>query len=153
MCKGNIVKTDTHTQIHDYIPSKNTTASSTGVGKVNVNVSTKNGLKKLGERTLVERFDIKFQVKIEMVPSCRVMVYYVRKDKEVVADSAELDVENKLENQVYTRKKSQTSKVCPFCFSQFINKLGTSDFVGIIRFVTSFVDKSDKVMTCNNETI
>ena len=40
-----------------------------------------------------------------MVPSCRVMVYYVRKDKEVVADSVELDVEDKLENQVkaYTR--------------------------------------------------
>ena len=119
MCKGNIVKADTHTQIHDYIPSKNTTASSTGVGKVNVNVTTKNGLKKLGERILVERFDIKFQVKIEMVPSCRVMVYYVRKDKEVVADSAELDVEDKLENQVYTWEKSHIFKPAKYVRSLF----------------------------------
>ena len=37
---------------------------------------------------------------MEMVPSCRVMVYYVRKDKEVVADSVSVDVEDRLENQV-----------------------------------------------------
>ena len=37
---------------------------------------------------------------MEMVPSCRMMVYYVREDKEVVADSVDFDVEDKLENQV-----------------------------------------------------
>ncbi len=34
------------------------------------------------------------------MPSCRVMVYYVRRDKEVVADSVDFDVEDKLQNQV-----------------------------------------------------
>ena len=42
----------------------------------------------------------------------------------------------------------QTNKVC-----LFVNKLGTSDLGGIIRLVKSFSDKSDKVMTCNIETI
>ena len=76
MCKGNIVKAGTHTQFHDMKKQNLTT------------------------RSLVENFDIKFRVTMDMVPSCRVMVYYVRKDKEVVADSVELDVEDKLENQV-----------------------------------------------------
>ena len=34
------------------------------------------------------------------MPSCGVMVYYIRQDKEVVADSIQLDVEDKFENQV-----------------------------------------------------
>ena len=120
MCKGNIVKADTHTQFHDYIPNKNTTTipsnnTTTNSSNPNKTLTTSKRrlwwlpepqpLKKLGARPLVEKFEIKFRVKIEMVPSCRVMVYYVRKDKEVVADSVELDVEDKLENQVkaYTR--------------------------------------------------
>ena len=77
MCKDNIVNTDTHTQFHDDMKKQNHTA-----------------------RPLVERFDIKFQVTMAMVPSCRVMVYYVRKDKEVVVDSVNVDIEDKLENQV-----------------------------------------------------
>ena len=132
MCKGNIAKADTHTQIHDYIPNKNATTSPTRVGEITSNATRTNSpnptrtlttskrrfwwlsepqpLKKLGARPLVEKFDIKFRVKIEMVPSCRVMVYYIRKDTEVVADSVELDVEDKLENQVYTWKKSHIFK-------------------------------------------
>ena len=37
---------------------------------------------------------------MEMVPSCKLMVYYVRKDKEVVVDTINFDVEDKLKNQV-----------------------------------------------------
>ena len=120
MCKGNIEKADTHTQFHDYILNKNTTTipsnnTTTNSSNPNKTLTTSKRrlwwlpepqpLKKLGARPLVEKFEIKFRVKIEMMPSCRVMVYYVRKDKEVVADSVELDVEDKLENQVkaYTR--------------------------------------------------
>ena len=43
---------------------------------------------------------ITFQVTQAMVPSCRLLVYYVRKDGETVADSIVVDVEDKLENQV-----------------------------------------------------
>ena len=125
MCKGNIVKADTHTQFHDYIPNKNTTTipsnnTTTNSSNPNKTLTTSKRrlwwlpepqpLKKLGTRPLVEKFEIKFRVKIEMVPSCRVMVYYIRKDKEVVADSVELDVGDKLENQVYTWKKSHIFK-------------------------------------------
>ncbi|KAK3727994.1 hypothetical protein QZH41_015942, partial [Actinostola sp. cb2023] len=38
-----------------------------------------------------------------MVPSCRLLVYYARKDGETVADSMVIDVEDKLENQVFVR--------------------------------------------------
>ena len=48
----------------------------------------------------VEEFEIKFNVTQQMVPSCRILVYYIRSDKETVADSMVLDVEDKLENQV-----------------------------------------------------
>ena len=94
MCKGNIVKAGTHTQFHDVMKKQNSTTTS-----------------------LVENFDIKFRVTMDMVPSCRVMVYYVRKDKEVVADSVELDVEDKLQNQVITYK------VCPHWLSQFCEQI------------------------------
>ena len=43
---------------------------------------------------------IEFMVTQSMVPSCRLLVYYVRKDGETVADSMVIDVEDKLENQV-----------------------------------------------------
>ena len=48
----------------------------------------------------MEEFEIKFNVTQEMVPSCRILVYYIRTDKETVADSIVFDVEDKLENQV-----------------------------------------------------
>ena len=83
MCKGNIVNADTHTQFHDEMKKQSHTT-----------------------RPLVERFDIKFQVTMAMVPSCRVMVYYVRKDKEVVVDSVNVDVEDKLENQVKATRET-----------------------------------------------
>ena len=125
MCKGKFVETGKHTQHHDYIPVKEqaatTIAAPTNSTSANVNNGTHaptvaelfRGLppwrrwrpspepvKKLRSRPLVKKFDIKFPVTMEMVPSCRVMVYYVRKDKEVVADSVEFDVEDRLENQV-----------------------------------------------------
>lgn len=61
-----------------------------------------------------------------MVPSCQMMVYYVRKDKEVVADSIEVDVEDKLENQVKDSQAKITSllsanNLFSHYFSQFIN--------------------------------
>lgn len=49
---------------------------------------------------LVKTFEIDIPVTTGMVPSCQVIVYYVREDKEVVADSMEFHVEDKLENQV-----------------------------------------------------
>ena len=51
-------------------------------------------------KPVVEQFEIKFPVTIKMVPKCRILVYYVRGDKETVADSMEYDVEDVLENQV-----------------------------------------------------
>ena len=49
--------------------------------------------------TVFEDF-IVFPVTQTMVPSCRLLVYYARKDGETVADSMVIDVEDKLENQV-----------------------------------------------------
>ena len=51
-------------------------------------------------KPFVGKFPLKIPVTIDMIPSCRVMVYYVRKDKEVVADSFDFDVEDKLKNEV-----------------------------------------------------
>ena len=43
---------------------------------------------------------IQFLVTQAMVPACRLLVYYLRKDGETVADSMVVDIEDKLENQV-----------------------------------------------------
>ncbi len=51
-------------------------------------------------RSAIKEFELKFNVTQEMVPSCRILVYYVRKDKEVVGDSIVYDIEDYLENQV-----------------------------------------------------
>jgi hypothetical protein len=56
----------------------------------------------------VNKFRLNFNVTQAMVPSCRILVYYVKTDKEVVGDSITFDVEDKLENQV-------TSLVCCTC--------------------------------------
>jgi hypothetical protein len=48
----------------------------------------------------VKEFEIMFNITQEMVPSCRILVYYVRPDKETVGDSMVYDIEDKLENQV-----------------------------------------------------
>ena len=57
-------------------------------------------VKKLNTKPVVETFSIQFPVTREMMPSCGVLVYYVRQDKEVVADSIQFDVEDKFDNQV-----------------------------------------------------
>ena len=48
----------------------------------------------------VQEFEIKFNVTQAMVPSCRILVYYIRSDKETVGDSIVYDIEDKLENEV-----------------------------------------------------
>ncbi|CAB3996503.1 C3 and PZP-like alpha-2-macroglobulin domain-containing 8 isoform X1, partial [Paramuricea clavata] len=52
------------------------------------------------QRRSVNKFELKFNVTQDMVPSCRILVYYVKKDKETVGDSIVFDVEEKLENQI-----------------------------------------------------
>ncbi len=53
----------------------------------------------IGRRAVYE-FELKFNVTQDMVPSCRILVYYVKTDRETVGDSIVYDVEDKLENQV-----------------------------------------------------
>ncbi|XP_028400036.1 pregnancy zone protein-like isoform X5 [Dendronephthya gigantea] len=48
----------------------------------------------------VKKFEIKFNITQQMVPSCRILVYYVRPDRETVGDSIVYDIEDRLENQV-----------------------------------------------------
>ncbi|XP_028400033.1 murinoglobulin-1-like isoform X2 [Dendronephthya gigantea] len=48
----------------------------------------------------VKEFEIKFNITQQMVPSCRILVYYVRPDRETVGDSIVYDIEDRLENQV-----------------------------------------------------
>ena len=124
MCKGNVVKTSTHTQYHTYIQEEIPTTTSlptTASTAIPLNKSKNKNetfgsfkslyiprwwrrkpdpVKTLNTRPKVETFDIKFPVTMKMVPSCRVMMYYVRDDDEVVADTVDFDVEDKLENQV-----------------------------------------------------
>lgn len=122
MCKRDIVLFGTHTQHHDYLQEEiPTTAAQTTtptplpptLKSNNTNVTLPliypvwgwswpkpEKVKKLHTKPIVEKFDIKFPVTMEMVPSCRIMVYYVRDDKEVVADSVKFGVEDRLENQV-----------------------------------------------------
>ena len=116
MCGGNIALTATKTQHRNYRQEKTTTTLPPTTTSINVtrNVrkrdvflprwrwwpSRPDPIKKLDLRPKVEKFDVKFPVTIEMVPSCKVMVYYVRPDKEVVADTIDFDVEDKLKNQV-----------------------------------------------------
>ena len=53
--------------------------------------------KKSVQRTTVNEFKLIFNISQEMVPSCRILVYYVRQNKEVVGDSIVYDVEDKLQ--------------------------------------------------------
>ena len=55
---------------------------------------------KIIPRRTVNNFDFTFNVTTEMVPKCKVLVYFVKLDREIVADSVEYKVEEKLENQV-----------------------------------------------------
>ncbi|XP_028417105.1 alpha-1-macroglobulin-like [Dendronephthya gigantea] len=56
----------------------------------------------------MNEFEIKFDVTQEMVPECRILVYYVRRDKETVGDSIFFDVEDTLENQQEKRPGDMT---------------------------------------------
>jgi hypothetical protein len=60
----------------------------------------KRRIKRIKRMANVNEFQLKFNVSQKMVPSCRILVYYVREDKEVVGDSIVYNVEDKLENQV-----------------------------------------------------
>ena len=52
---------------------------------------------------------VKFAVTQRMVPSSRLLLFYVRDDLETVADNLQIDVEDKLENEVirHLRRDSQ----------------------------------------------
>ena len=43
---------------------------------------------------------IEFDVTQKMVPSCRLLLFYVRDDQETVADNMLIDIEDSLENKV-----------------------------------------------------
>ena len=43
---------------------------------------------------------LEFNVTHEMVPSCRILLFYVREDKETVAATMQFDTEATLENEV-----------------------------------------------------
>ena len=49
---------------------------------------------------LIKTGAFQFTVIQEMVPSCRLLLFYVRDDRETVAANLVLDVEDALENQV-----------------------------------------------------
>ncbi|CAB3988758.1 C3 and PZP-like alpha-2-macroglobulin domain-containing 8 isoform X2, partial [Paramuricea clavata] len=177
MCKGNTVKSGTHTQLHNYVREENLTTTATPATtirptKVTVNVTNATlqrtndtirtkihrlilpdwgwrrpkpiPVKKLNERPVVEKFDIKFLVTMEMVPSCRMMVYYVREDKEVVADSVDFDVEDKLENQVSVSFKDDERK--PGEETNLILKATPGSRVAFVA-----VDKSIHLLKAGNE--
>ena len=44
---------------------------------------------------------IEFLVTHKMVPSCRILLFYVRDDRETVAANMEMEVEGTLENEVH----------------------------------------------------
>lgn len=51
----------------------------------------------------MNKFELYFNVTQKMVPSCRILVYFVKTDKETIGDSVVYDVEDKLENQVLNK--------------------------------------------------
>lgn len=67
----------------------------------NVTVSEKRSVPISLVKPSVYKGLIEFPVVQTMVPSCRLLVYFVRKDGEVVADSMVVDIEDILDNQVY----------------------------------------------------
>ena len=87
------------------------TCGSKNVRNVQVNNSTgevrPDGEK--GRMLPLESDFLEIPVTAAMVPSARVLVFYVRDDKETVADSMTLDVEDVLENQVWWRIRAQTN--------------------------------------------
>lgn len=51
---------------------------------------------------------VQFAVTQRMVPSSRLLLYYVRDDLETVADNLQIDVEDKLENEVIRHLRSDS---------------------------------------------
>ncbi|XP_028407192.1 alpha-2-macroglobulin-like protein 1 isoform X2 [Dendronephthya gigantea] len=155
ICKGKFVKTGKHTKHHDFIPvekpttTAKTTRAATNIADNNgtfpsVVTPTHDPIKKLNTIPLVKKFDIEFPVTMEMVPSCQVMVYYVRKDKEVVADSVEFDVEDRLENQVSVSFVEKELK--PGEKTKLILKASPGSRVAFVA-----VDKSIHILKSGNE--
>ncbi|XP_028416700.1 C3 and PZP-like alpha-2-macroglobulin domain-containing protein 8 [Dendronephthya gigantea] len=58
----------------------------------------------------MNKFELYFNVTQEMVPSCRILVYFVKMDKETIGDSVVYDVEDKLENQLYVNFVDEEKK-------------------------------------------
>lgn len=52
------------------------------------------------EEMFTSRGFIEFNVTQKMVPSCRLLLFHVRDDRETVADNMLIDVEDTLENKV-----------------------------------------------------
>ena len=53
-----------------------------------------------GEEMFISQGFIEFVVTHKMVPSCRVLLFYVRDDQETVAGNMLIDTEDTLENEV-----------------------------------------------------
>ena len=51
---------------------------------------------------------VQFAVTQRMVPSSRLLLFYVRDDLETVADNLQIDVEDKLENEVIRHLRSDS---------------------------------------------
>ena len=67
---------------------------------VNYQPSMKTFKNSKNEGMFISQGFIEFAVTQKMVPSCRLLLFHVRDDKETVADSMLVDVEDTLENKV-----------------------------------------------------
>ena len=93
LCKGNLIRSGVTKHARDNKMLKRRLASTGGQKPLKYNNQM------IGRRAVYE-FELKFNVTQDMVPSCRILVYYVKTDRETVGDSIVYDVEDKLENQV-----------------------------------------------------
>ncbi|KAJ7371502.1 C3 and PZP-like alpha-2-macroglobulin domain-containing protein 8 [Desmophyllum pertusum] len=84
-CRGKLVAQGRKLHAVDYQPSMKTSKNS------------KN------EEMFTSRGFIEFVVTQKMVPSCRLLLFHVRDDREIVADNMLIDVEDTLENKVDVR--------------------------------------------------
>ncbi|CAB4041032.1 Hypothetical predicted protein [Paramuricea clavata] len=80
LCKGNLI--------------------ASGVIEKTLDRIIRTGSRNIRQKGTVHKSMFNFNVTQAMVPNCRILVYYVKMDKEVVGDSITFDVEDKLENQV-----------------------------------------------------
>ena len=61
-----------------------------------------------GKRMFTTSGFVQFAVTQRMVPSSRLLLFYVRDDLETVADNLQIDVEDKLENEVIRHLRSDS---------------------------------------------